>query len=360
MMSKVKKALITAGVFIVVGISGSIVSGFYVVPQVAAEVYRVQREVRNAVPEEREVFVTGEAVEALDISALQGRGFDVEIKPSSDNNTRVKVYEYYDKSINVEASYDSEGKKLTITGHREMFDFLDAENLKGFFERGYETVVGTLVEEANRTSQIVIEVPVGVDVNFKGNDYTNLIVKDPSVLKDNLSFSCYYGYVDLPVNNNLKNIDIRTDSYFEIDVREFINADKVNINANSVFIASRGLGSEYADIAKLPETVNVFGHNVTVKTFVPLGKNVTITSDYVNYDSNFEVYPVKLQLRGDQESNTYYANRVNGEAEEYIDNANFQGILGSADTSDNNLTINRYFTCEIENLTELDLENDLR
>lgn len=361
MMSKVKKALITASVFIVVGISGSIVSGFYVVPKVAAEAYRVQREVRNATPVEKEVFVTGEVVEALDISSLQGRGFNVEIKPSSDNNTRVKVYEYYDKSITVEANYDSEGKGLIVTGERDIFNFLDAENLKEFFERGYKAVIGTLVEEANEMSQIVIEVPAGVDVNFKGNDYTNLIVKEASVLKDNLNFSCYYGYVDLPFNNNLKNIDIRTNSYFEMDVREFINADKVSIDAANVFISSRGFSNEYTNITKLPETVSILGHNVTIKTFLPLGKNVNISSEYVEYDSNFDTYPVNLQLRGRSGGSAYYNNTLNNSSfNGHIDNENFQGILGNGEASEYNLTINRYYDCDIENLTDLQIESDLR
>lgn len=361
MMSKVKKALITAAVFIVVGISGSIISGFYVVPQVAAEVYRVQREVRNAVPKETEVFATGEAVETLDISALQGNGFDVEIKPSGDSNTRVKTYGYYDNSITVDTSYDSEGKRLIVSGQRDIYKVLDAENLKGFFEEGYKTIIGSLVEEANRTSQIVIEVPTGVNVNFKGNDGNNLIVKDASVLKDNLNFSCYYGYVDLPLNNTLKNIDIKTNAYFEMDLREFINADKVNIEASNISIVSKGNSSEYSSIAKLPESVTIFGsNNVDVESFIPLGKNVSISSNYVEYDSNFEAHPVNLQLRGRAASNAYYSDRIDLGFDRSIDSESFQGVLGSKDTAEYNLTINRYYNCEIENLSDLDIEEELR
>ncbi|MDU4890806.1 MAG: hypothetical protein E6344_00970 [Clostridium sp.] len=361
MMSKVKKALITATIFIVVGISGSIVSGFYVVPQFAAEAYRVQREVRNAVPKEKEVFVTSEAVETLDISALQGNGFDVEIKPSSDNNTRVKTYEYYENSITVDTSYDGEGKRLIVSGQRSIYNLLDAENLKGFFEEGYKTIIGNLVEEANRTSQIVIEVPTGVNVNFKGTDGTNLIVKDSSVLKDNLNFSCYYGYVDLPFNNNLKNIDIKTNAYFEMDLREFINADKVNIEASNISIVSRGYSNEYSNITKLPESVTIFGrNNVDVESFLPLGKNVVISSDHVEYDSNFEAYPVNLQLRGRERANSYYSDRMKGDWDRYIDSENFQGVLGSGEAAEYNLSINRYYSCDIENLSNLDIEADLR
>lgn len=361
MMSKVKKALITAAVFIVVGISGSIVSGFYVVPQVAAEVYRVQKEVRNAVPKETEVLVIGEVVDTLDISALKGNGFDVEIKPSSDNNTRVKTYEYYDNSITVDTSYDSEGKRLIVSGQRDIYKLLDAENLKGFFEEGYKTIIGNLVEEANRTSQIVIEVPAGVNVNFKGNDGTNLVVKDSSVLKDNLNFSCYYGYVDLPLNNSLKNIDIKTNAYIEMDLREFINADKVNIEASNISIVSRGYSSEYSNITKLPESVTIFGsNNVDIESFIPLGKNVNISSNYVEYDSNFEAYPVNIQLIGREGASSYFSDRMNDDWDKYIDSENFQGVLGSGETSEYNLTINRYYNCDIENLSNLDIEAELR
>lgn len=360
MMSKVKKALITAAVFIVIGISGSIVSGFYVIPEVAAEAYRVQREIRNATPEEREVFTTSEAIEVLDISALESRGFDVEVKLSSDNNTRIKVYDYLDESIKVSTNYDSEGKRLIVTGERAIYEFLDAENLKGFLERGYKALIGNLMEEANRTSQIVIEVPSGVNINFKGNYSNNLIINDNSVLKDSLYFSCYEGYVNLPLNNTLKNIDIKTNSYFEMDLREFINADKVNIEGSNINIASRGYSSEYSAVAKVPENVSIFGNSVDIESFIPLGKNVIISSDYVEYDGNFELHPVNLQLRGRSGANTEYSDRISGDFDRYIDNENFQGILGSNDTADYNLTINNYYNCEIENLSDLDIETDLR
>lgn len=360
MMSKTKKALITAAVFIVVGISGSIVSGFYVVPQVAAEAYRVQREIRNATPVEKEAFITGDVVETLDITALENRGFDVEVKLSSDNNTKVKVYEYLDESIKVNTTYDSEGKILIISGERSMYDFLDAENLKGFFENGYKTLIGTLMEETNRTSQLVIEVPAGVNINFKGNYGNNLVINDNAVLKDSLYFSGYSGYVNLPYNNTLKTIDIKTDSYLEMDVREFINADKVNIEGSSINIASRGYSSEYANIAKVPENVSIFGNSVDIESFIPLGKNVVISSNYVEYDGNFEAHPVNLQLRGRAGAGTEYSDRITGDFDRYIDNENFQGILGSKDTADYNLTINRYYNCEIENLSDLDIETNLR
>lgn len=360
MMSKVKKALITAAVFIVVGISGSIVSGFYIVPQVAAEVYRVQREVRNATPVEREIFSTAEAVESLDISTLQGGNLDVAILPSSDGNLRVMVNEYYEKSIYVDVNYDSSSKTLVVSGERDMLNFLDAENLKGFFEQGYKTLIGTLVEEANRSSQIVIEVPTGVDIKFKGNDYSNLIIEDEAVLKDNLNFSCYYGYVDLPINNKLKNIDIKTYSYLNMDVREFINADKVRIDAERVSISSTEFSNDYIGIEKLPETVNIFGHDVSIKSYLPLGKNVKISSEYVDYGSNFDAYPIRLQLRGKLDTNFNYTNRGDRDSEKYIDTGDFEGILGDGEGADYNLIIDGYFNCYIENLTNLQIEEELR
>ena len=171
-MSKMKKAFITALVFIIVGISGSIISGFYIMPQIVEEVYRVQREIRNATPTESEIFVTEEVVNTLDIEVLDQRGFDVEVKSSTDNKTRITVYEYLDESINVNADYHREDKRLIITGSRTIQHILNAENLKGFLERGYKALIGTLMEESNNTNQIVIEVPTGVDINFKGN-YNN-------------------------------------------------------------------------------------------------------------------------------------------------------------------------------------------
>ena len=359
-MSKMKKAFITALVFIIVGISGSIISGFYIMPQIVEEVYRVQREIRNATPTESEIFVTEEVVNTLDIEVLDQRGFDVEVKSSTDNKTRITVYEYLDESINVNADYHREDKRLIITGSRTIQHILNAENLKGFLERGYKALIGTLMEESNNTNQIVIEVPTGVDINFKGNYNNNLIINESSVLKENLSYSCHNGYVDLPFNNNLKNIDIKTDSYLEMDIREFINADKVNLESAAISIVSAGYRNEYENITKLPESVTIYGNSVRVTSFMPLGKDVAISGNYVEYESNFEVYPINLQLRGRAGAESYYNNGMNNNFHGSKVSENFQGIIGSEGTSENNLTISRYYKCEIDNLSDFEIETEFK
>lgn len=360
-MSKTKKALITAAVFLAVGITGSIISGFYMVPKVASEVYRVQREIRNATPTEREVFNTGEGVEVVDIKSLAEKGFNVEVKLSTDANTKVKVYEYLDGAIQVQANYDANAKKLVVTGERTLYDILDADNIKGLFERGYNAVLYTLMEETNRTSQIVIEVPKGVDINFEGNYYNNLLISDSAVLKDNFTYYSSNGYVNLPFNNTLKNIDIKSNGYLEIDLREFINADKVNIEANSISIESRGYESEYTGIEKLPESVNIYGNHVDIESYMPIGKNVIIDGDDVDYESNFEAYPMNVQLRGRSGGRCYYyGNGIESNFGGDRVEERYEGIIGKGQTSEYNLVINRYYDCELSNVTSIELESDLR
>ncbi len=360
-MSKAKKALITASVFLAIGITGSIISGFYMVPKVASEVYRVQREIRNAAPIEREVFTTGEEITSINITALEYKGFDVEIRPSTDANTKIKVYEYLDGDIQVVTSYDATEKKLVVTGERTLYNILDADNMKGLFERGYNVVLYTLMEESNRTNQIVIEVPSGVDINFDGNYYNNLTITDNAVLKDNLTYLCSNGYVNLPLNNTLKNIDIRSNGYLEMDLREFINADKVNLEGNSISIESRGYAREYASVERLPESVNIYGNHVDIESYMPIGKNVIITGDDVDYESNFEAYPMNVQLRGRSGANCYYygsgieSNFGGDRVQE-----SYEGIIGNGQTSDYNLSINRYHYCELSNATSAEIESDLR
>jgi len=98
-MNRWKKSLIVAGIFLAVGITGSIISGVYMMPKIVNKVYKVHQEIINATPTEREVFVTDEQVDAVDISSLENKGYNVEIKSSSDKNTRVKVLEYIENDM---------------------------------------------------------------------------------------------------------------------------------------------------------------------------------------------------------------------------------------------------------------------
>lgn len=361
MISKVKKAIITATVFLVVGISGSIISGIYMIPRLASEIYNIQREINNVQPIETEVFSTEQLVDSLDIKALEYNDFDVELKPSMDNKTRIKVYEYSEGSINVTTKYNASEKKLEVIGVRENPYIFEAGSLREFLNNGYNTVINTLKEGYNIKSKIIIEIPNKVDITFLGDNYKNMIIEDNSVLKDNLYFSSNEGYINLPINNTLKNIDIRTNSHLNMDFREFINAESVNISAHDLSIESNGYEIDYKNINSIPKNVNIQSDYVEVTTYIPIGLNVMISGNNVEYSSNFNDNPLNVQLISkDERGSSYY---TVGEEDRFNNKklgSNFKGILGGGDEANNNLTIKGYYDCELENLNSIELESNLR
>lgn len=363
-MNRWKKSLIVAGIFLAIGITGSIISGFYMIPKVTKEVYRVQREVVNKVPAEREVFVTSEQVDTLDISSLENNGFDVEIKPSEDENIRVKAYEYMDDEMQVEATYDATSKALKVVGNRTKFNLFQDGNIREFFQKSYDAVINEIMVESKDIPQIVIEVPSGVDVNFSSNYNTNLLIKDSKVLKDNLVFeSNSGGYVDLPYNNTLKNINIKTNSYLEMDVREFINTENVKISCNSIEVYSWGAYKDYVALEVLPESIDISANYIDIKSYMPIGKNVILDSESVNYTTNFVDFAMMVDLQDNNYGSAYFHNENLGDDNDLSTtelNNGYSGYVGEGNKKDYNLKVSRYNTCEFEHLSLEELERELR
>jgi len=363
LMNRWKKSLIVAGVFLAVGITGSIISGAYMMPKIANEVYRVQREIINATPSEREVFVTDKQVDVVDISSLENKGYNVEIKSSSDKNTRVKVLEYIENDMKVQTSYDANTKGLKVVGDRTMYNFFEAKNIRGFFEKSYDAIIYTLMEEKNNNAQIVIEVPVGVDINFNSNYYTNLTIKDSKVLKDTLIFtSPRGGYVNLPHNNTLKNINIKTSNYLEIDLREFINAENVKIDCNNARVYSGGTYKDYGEGKVLPNNVTINANYINIESYMPIGKNVILVGRDVEYTTDFDNYAMKVNLKDNLGGRVYFDGADLGNEENFnsvTSNSSYEGYIGRGKKKDFQLSVSGYDICEFEHSSTTDLEMEL-
>ncbi|MEG2290072.1 MAG: hypothetical protein RSA29_07890 [Clostridium sp.] len=363
-MNRWKKSLIVAAVFLGVGITGSIISGIYMVPKVVNEVYRVQREVANAKVAEKEVFITAEEVLSINIESLRDQGFDVEVKKSKDSNTRVMINEYMEDSIKVESTYDESKKELKIVGERSIYNFFESDSFRGFFEKGYDQMISAIVEERNDNSQIIIEVPNGVDINVNSSYSNNLIIKDKEVLKDNLIFNTHYGYVNLPNYNNLKNISIKTGAYIEMDLREFLNAENVNISAGEIEIASKGLEKEYIEAAKLPTSVTLNANDIDIISYIPIGKDVKLKGSNINYETNFKDYGMNVNLEGRKSNNSYNVS-FDGEAfdkqNDFINKVgSYSGYIGKGENKDFNLYVSEFYNCEFEHVYPNELELDVK
>lgn len=360
-MNKYKKALVVACVFLTVGLAGSIITGIRMIPKITSEIYRIQREVVNAEPIEKEKYASEEVVENLDISAIENGNLDVEIKKSDDSYTRIKVYEYLE-DIQVETTYNADTKTLVVDGYRQKMDFLNETSIKKFFEKGYETLIYSLADSHHDSSQIVIEVPVGVNITFKGEYNTNLKIKDTVVLKDSLDYVTKYGYVNLPHYNTLKDINIRSNSHVNMDVREFINAEKVSIKGQDIDIDSNGYTEDYEKIEKLPSVVSISANYIDITSFIPLGTDVDLAGNNIEYNSNFNDYSLNLKLMGLRNGSAYYDDEdPNGTLLDRRDlGSNYEGIIGENSNKEYKLTISDYDYLNINNISLRELENRVR
>lgn len=355
-MNRIKKTIITAGIFLAIGITGSIVTGVRMVPDLVNEVYRLQNEIMTATPKEREAFSTTEAIENIDFSSLSGGEFTVEVKASSDGVARVKVFEYLEQDISLESSYDAESKTLVMEAQRDRYHIFQQGGLTETVKRAYDTIIYSLAEQRNKEGQIVIEVPAGVNLNFNGKNYSKLVVKDKSVLKDNFSFNSYGGRIELPLFNDLKTIDISTNNYLEMDLREIINAENVNLNSNSIEIYSNGYATDYKNINKIPQVVNLSGYDVNVKSFIPIGREVNIAADNIEYQGNLEAFPGKFSLQGGRGGYAYY-NVNDGNRRDL--GTYFEGVFIEGKETSYGVNMVDYRYCEINNKSDLQLEKDL-
>ena len=169
------------------------------------------------------------------------------------------------------------------------------------------------------------------------------------------------GYVDLPYNNTLKNISIKTNNYLEMDLREFINAENVRIDCNNIKVYSGGTYKEYQGREALPNNVTVNANYINMESYMPIGKNVVLAGHDVKYKTNFDEYAMKVDLRNNS-GESHFSDK-NLESEQSFNsitfNNNYEGYIGRGENKDFSLSVSGYDICRFEHSSNSDLEMDL-
>ena len=303
-MKKSKVALIIAAILVGIGTVGAIGSGVVAVPTVINEVEDARIKYKQNQGEE--IYKSQDLIENLDINSVGGGISTVELKKSDDNLFKIKAYNSQFQNIEIDTKYDSEKKTLNLnTNLKSERRFLSGEG--NFFKRLYDGLIYSVVGEGE-ISKITVEVPKGINVSLNAEGHVSLITEDASTLKDTLKYKSYSGYCDLPKVNNLKNINIQTNSYISMDFKELINAENVEIFADNIDISTNGLLSDYKDVKKLPSNVTLKASSVKVKSYMPIGQNVNInTNNYFEIVTDIHDYNVngKIEMKNPEHYNDY-------------------------------------------------------
>ncbi|GAA0115429.1 hypothetical protein [Clostridium senegalense] len=294
-MNKGKIALITAAILVGIGTIGAIGTGVVAVPQFVADVQDVKNNNKQSIA--KEIYSTEDEVLNLDISSSGNGKASVEINQSKDNLVKIKTYNFPMEKLEVNPSYDTDSKTLKINS--EIIESMAIPQGDGnVFERMYNGLLYSLSGDYTG-SKIIIEVPKGVNINLKSDESISLNVEKASVLSDSINFDSYYGYCSLPKFNNLKQIKIRANGNITMDVREFINADSVEILGSHVDISSNGLFSDYEKVGTLPKNIDLKANSVSIESYIPIAQDIKINANnYFSIAMDLNEYNVsgKIQL----------------------------------------------------------------
>lgn len=349
--TRVKKVVVLAAVLLVIGVMGSVFTGIRLVPTVMNEINRVRTETSSVTPTCREVYSSSEDIESLEIESIENSSISVEIKKVEGDTTSVKVYEYVDNDLDVKTDLNNSDGVLTIQGYKKKINLFEANSLKKKLLNIYNKAIYNLAAAKNTSSQIVIEVPNSVSINFASDSQSNLSIRSKDAIKGELSFRSMGGNIDIPVSGNLEKMYIDTHGYIKLDVKDFINCKNVTIKGYNIDIIAGDMSKNYYNVTKYPSSVVIEGEIVNINSYIPLGNHVAISGSEVNYEGDFERFPIDTTLRGEPASISTYttSGTIGGYTKKTNLGQNYSGILGTVKKTGYIMEISNYNNCTIKN-----------
>lgn len=348
-MSKSKKALIIATILIVVGIVGAIPTGIYAIPKLIND---VESNINSIQYKEKDIATFKEDIENLNLE-FNIMEYSLEFRKSKDNLVHLKTYEHSSGRLELDRSYEDSTKTLNLKLHSKFRTnfFKDIS-----FKNGIVNFV-TDIYKSDRYNgiKLIIEVPKGVNIKNIGNQSSNVSINvlDSEVLKDSIYIKNNIRELKLPKVNTLKNVYIQNQSNFmlRLDLREFINAETVDLHSRDLSITSEGSLSDY-NIKNIPSKFNVTGESIDINTFIPLAKEANINSSNLHVQMPFDTYNVsgKILDKSIAERDDEYRNNNDFSNENFkfqnlnlkLNNGVYEGKYSPTSGDEYKLNINAY------------------
>ncbi|WP_139216735.1 hypothetical protein [Terrisporobacter glycolicus] len=281
-----KKLSIFAIVLIVVGLIGTVWSGFFSMPYFINKLQDFDEQVNM----ENTIYEKNIDVEELNINTNY---VNTKIVKSNTNKIVVKSRGLYE---NTDIQVRDNDKILSVKEVDKNLSMSKIKSVDDFTSKILENVF------SNHTNMITIYVPK--DINLKVISKSGSLTIENDIFLNEFSFETYSGYLSLPNEvKNLNKLSISSQNYVSLQLGEILGIKEVNIYSNDVYIESDKYNLE--DIEKyLPNKVNIKSNNldninINIESNLPISKNLTIDGykSEVNLNLPLDRYKFKFDIK---------------------------------------------------------------
>lgn len=301
-----KKLSIFAIVLIIVGLIGSIWSGFFSMPYFINKLQDFDEKVN----EENTIYEKNIDLDELNIDT---KYVNTKIIKSSSNKVIVKAKGIYE---NMDIQVKDNNKILYV---KEVDKNLSMKKIKSIDDFTSKLLENTF---SNHTNMIVIYVPN--DVNLKVTSESGALIVENDIFLDEFSFDTANGSLSLPSEvKNLQKLNISSQNYVSIQLGEILGIKEVNIYCGDVYIDSDKYNLE--DIEKyLPNKVTIKSNNlenntVNIDSNLPISRNLNIDGykSEVNLNLPLDRYKFKFNINAYENIDLNEFLQINFNNEEY-------------------------------------------
>lgn len=281
-----KKLSIFAIVLIVVGLIGTVWSGFFSMPYFINKLQDFDEQVNM----ENTIYEKNIDVEELNINTNY---VNTKIVKSNTNKIVVKSRGLYE---NTDIQVRDNDKILSVKEVDKNLSMSKIKSVDDFTSKILENVF------SNHTNMITIYVPK--DINLKVISKSGSLTIENDIFLNEFSFETYSGYLSLPNEvKNLNKLSISSQNYVSLQLGEILGIKEVDIYSNDVYIESDKYNLE--DIEKyLPNKVNIKSNNldninINIESNLPISKNLTIDGykSEVNLNLPLDRYKFKFDIK---------------------------------------------------------------
>lgn len=259
-----KKLSIFAIILIIVGLIGSVWSGFLSMPYFINKLQDYEEQVnQEEVIYEKNININNLSINTkyANVKILKSSSDKVVIKSNGlYKNSGIKINEK-DKGLIIEEIKNSKKEEI--------------KNIDDLVNKGLENIF------SNYSNTILIYVPNDININVI-TESGHLDVEE-DVFLDSCIFKTYSGSIYIPNTiKDLKLLDLTSKTGLSLQLSQLFGIDEVNINSNNIDISSDD--SSFYDVEKyIPKKVTIKGDNledgsIVIESDTPISKNLIIDS----------------------------------------------------------------------------------
>ena len=213
--------------------------------------------------------------------------------------SNVIIRKYDGQNVIVERSGDKTVSTITAKENGNELN-INEEAINQNFGSNINDMVKNFVNEmySGQRSDITVYVPDNIKINVN-TDNGSLNVYDSNI--NNLNFNTSIGSIALNENSHINNLNIKSEDFVQLQVRELYRVSNLNVECYSINIYEQDTVS---DKSSMPENVNIVENGdcdeatlVDIDSNLPIAKNLEITSNsnvglnlpILDYKFNFDV-----------------------------------------------------------------------